>query len=265
MDGNSNYLIDTYKDRLNERNREYEQYYFKNLRKILLGNNITKIGIILNVIILLILFINGQITIGLFIAMTGIMFDGIYSNLESFAGFFRWSAMHINTYNYLDKFFELSDELEEAGNDLPETYDVEFKNVWFRYPGTDKDILKGINFKIKNGEKVSIVGENGGGKSTLIKLLLGLFSPDQGEILIGGKKINEYPLRVRTKIFGPVFQDFSRYSITIKENIGIGHIDEINNKEKIKIAAHKAKADNFIEKYENSYDTLLGNVVLKLN
>lgn len=257
-DGNSNYLINTYKDRLNERNREYEKYYFKNFRKILLGNNITKIGVILNVIILLILFINGQITIGLFIAMTGIMFSGLYSNLESFAGFFRWSGMHINTYNYYDKFFELSDELEEIGNDLPEIYDIEFKNVWFRYPGTEKDILKGLNCKIKSGEKASIVGENGEGKSTLIKLLLGLFSPDKGEILIGGKKINDYPLRVRTKIFGPVFQDFSRYSITIKENIGIGNINEINNTEKIKMAAQKGKADNFIEKFENKYDTLLG-------
>ncbi len=59
----------------------------------------------------------------------------------------------------------------------------------------------------------------------MMKLLLGLFSPDKGEILIGGKKLNDYPISVRTKIFGPVFQDFPKYSITIKENIGIGGID----------------------------------------
>lgn len=256
--GNSDYLIDTYKNRLSERNRDYERYYFKNLRMILLGGNITKIGSIVNVIILLVLFINGQMTVGLFIAMTGLMFGGIYDNLESFAGFFKWSGMHINNYNFYDKFFKLSDESEGTETDLPESFDIEFKDVWFRYPGTEKDILKGLSFKINNGEKASIVGENGEGKSTMIKLLLGLFTPDRGEILVGGKNLDEYPLSVRTKIFGPVFQDFSRYSITLKENIGVGDVDEIENDEKIKTAARKGKADEFAEKSEKNYDTLLG-------
>jgi len=256
--GNYDYLIDTYKSRLNERNRDYERYYFKNIRKILLGGNITKIGSIANVIILLVLFVNGQMSVGLFIAMTGLMFGGIYGNLEGVAGFFKWSGFHINSYEFYDKFFDLSDESEGTEIDLPESFDIEFKDVWFKYPGTEKDILKGLTFKIKNGEKASIVGENGEGKSTMIKLLLGLFSPDKGEILVGGKKLDDYPLSVRTKIFGPIFQDFPRYSISLKENIGIGKIDEIDNDEKIKSAAKKGKADEFAEKFEKSYDTLLG-------
>jgi ATP-binding cassette subfamily B protein len=256
--GNSDYLIDTYKNRLNERNRDYERYYFKNLRKILLGGNITKLGSIANVIILLVLFVNGQMSIGLFIAMTGLMFGEIYGNLEGVAGFFKWSGMHINSYDFYDKFFNLSDESEGTQTDLPESFDIEFKDVWFRYPGTEKDILKGLSFKINNGEKASIVGENGEGKSTMIKLLLGLFYPDSGEILVGGNKLDDYPLSVRTKIFGPVFQDFPRYSITLKENIGIGDIDEVENNEKITAAAKKGKADEFAEKFENNYDTLLG-------
>ncbi|MCL2775641.1 MAG: ABC transporter ATP-binding protein/permease [Oscillospiraceae bacterium] len=256
--GNADYLIDEYKNRLNERNKDYERYYFKNLRMILLGGNITKLGSIINVIILLILFINGQVTIGLFIAMTGLMLGGVYGNLEGIAGFFKWSGFHINSYDYYDKFFKLSDESDGAETDLPKSFDIEFKDVWFKYPGTEKDILKGLTFKIQNGEKASIVGENGEGKSTMIKLLLGLFSPDKGEILVGGKKLDEYPLSVRTKIFGPVFQDFQRYSITLKENIGIGDIDGIDNEDKIKAAAKKGKADEFAEKFEKGYDTLLG-------
>ena len=256
--GNYDYLIDTYKDRLNERNRDYERYYFKNIRKILLGGNITKIGSIANVIILLVLFVTGQMSVGLFITMTSLMFGGIYGNLEGVAGFFKWSGFHINSYDYYDKFFKLSDEAEGTEKDLPVSFDIEFKDVWFRYPGTEKDILKGLTFKIKDGEKASIVGENGEGKSTMIKLLLGLFSPDKGEILVGGKKLDDYPLSVRTKIFGPVFQDFPRYSITLKENIGIGDIDEIDKDDKIKVAAMKGKADEFTEKFEKSYDTLLG-------
>jgi len=259
--GNAGYLINTYKSRLNERNRDYERYYFKNIRKILLGGNLTKFASIGNAIILLLMFINGQITVGLFIAVTGLIFDRIYDGWQGLNGcafIFKWAPFHINTYDYYDKFFKLSDEPEGAETELPESFDIEFKDVWFKYPGTEKDILKGLTLNIKNGEKASIVGENGEGKTTMIKLLLGLFSPDKGEIFVGGKNLDEYPLNVRTKIFGPVFQDFPRYSITLKENIGIGGIEEIDNDEKIKEAAVKGKADEFTEKFENKYDTLLG-------
>lgn len=256
--GTADYLIDTYKNRLNERNRDYESYFFKNLRKILLGGNITKIASFVNAIILLILFIKGQLSIGLFIAMTGLMFQGIYGILGGCAFIFKWAPFHINSYDYYDKFFQLSDEAEGTETNLPEKFDIEFRDVWFRYPGTEIDILKGLTFKIENGEKASIVGENGEGKSTLIKLLLGLFSPDKGEILIGGKRLEDYPLSVRTKIFGPVFQDFSRFSITLKENIGIGDIDEISNEDKLTMAAKKGKADGFAKEFDEGYDTLLG-------
>lgn len=256
--GSSDYLIDTYKARLNERNRDYERYYFKNLRKIMFGGNITKIAALLNVVLLLILFGNRYLSIGLFAAMTNVMLGDVYSNLNSLAGFFKWSGMHINTYDYYDKFFALSDEPEGTESVLPKTFDIEFRNVWFRYPGTKKDILKGLSFHIRNGEKASVVGENGEGKSTMIKLLLGLFTPDKGEILVGGKNLAEYPLHLRTKIFGSVFQDFSRYSITVRENIGVGDIDSLSQEEKIKTAARKGKVDTFAEKLQSGYDTLLG-------
>lgn len=256
--GNAGHLIGQYRQRLKERNQEYERYFFKNIRKILLGGNITKIGSIINVVILLLLFVNGQITVGLFIAVTSVMFSEVYDRLMGIAGFFRWSGMHINTYEYYDKFFGLSDEPEGRETRLPESYDIEFRDVWFRYPGTEKDILKGLSFRIKEGERGSIVGENGEGKSTMIKLLLGLFGPDRGEILVGGKNLNEYPLEVRTKMFAPVFQDFSRYSITIGENIGVGDVENMKDEGKIRAAAEKGKVDIFAEKLEGGYDTLLG-------
>jgi ATP-binding cassette subfamily B protein len=75
---------------------------------------------------------------------------------------------------------------------MPEKCIIEFDDVYFTYPGSDNPVLKGLSFKVNHGEKVSIVGENGEGKSTMIKLLLGLFSPDSGEILVGGKKLGDY-------------------------------------------------------------------------
>lgn len=256
--GNYDYLIDTYQARLNERNRDYERYYFKNLRKILLGGNIVKFGAIANAIILLVLFVNGQISVGLFISITSLVFGELYGNLNNVGGFFKWSGFHINSYEYYDRFFNLSDEAEGTEKELPAKFDIEFRDVWFKYPGTERYILKGLTFKINQGEKASIVGENGEGKTTMIKLLLGLFTPDQGEILVGGKNLNDYPLSIRTKIFGPVFQDFTRFSITLKENIGIGDIDSIANEEKIKQAAIKGKVHDFATNYEKEFDTLLG-------
>ena len=256
--GSAGYLINTYRERLNERNRDYERYFFKNLRNVLLGGNLCKIAAIGNAIILLFLFLNGQITVGLFIAISGLLFGSIYGDLSHSVFIFRWAPFHINSYDFYDKFFRLSDEPEGTQTQLPETFDIEFKDVWFRYPGTDRDILKGLTFKINNGEKASIVGENGEGKSTMIKLLLGLFTQDRGEILIGGKKLDEYPINIRTKIFGAVLQDFPRYSIPLKENIGIGNVDEIEDGEKIKEAAVKGRADGFARKFDKGYDTLLG-------
>ncbi len=254
----ADYLINTYQKRLNERNRDYETYYFKNLRKVLLGSNFTKIGSVLNAILLLVLFAQGQITIGVFVSMTSLMFAEIYWKLTSFASFFRISGFHIKTFEAYDKFFALSEDEEGTEANLPEHYDIEFKDVWFKYPGTEKYILKGLTFKIKNGEKVSLVGENGEGKSTMIKLLLGLFTPDKGEIFIGGKKLTDYPASVRAKVFGPIFQDFPRYSISIKENIGVGNVEEMENLDKIKVAAVKGKVDGFVTLFEKEYDTLLG-------
>lgn len=92
----------------------------------------------------LILFVTGRITVGLFIAMTSLMFGRIYLDLEMFAGFIKWSGFHVNTYEYYDKFLNLSNESEGTEKELPASFDIEFRDVWFRYPGTDKYILKGL-------------------------------------------------------------------------------------------------------------------------
>jgi ATP-binding cassette subfamily B protein len=256
--GNADHLIDTYAGRLNERNRDYERYYFKHLRNMLFGGNISKFSAIANVILLLVLFIRGEMTVGLFIAMSSLMYREIYDQLDGVTGFFKWSGYHINTWEYKDKFLALSDEPEGTSADMPESLDIEFRDVWFRYPGTDRDILKGLTFTVRDGEKASIVGENGEGKSTMIKLLLGLYTPDRGEIRIGGRNLADFPPHMRAKLFGAVFQDFPRYSITLKENIGIGDIDTIGEEAKIREAARKGNVDAFADTLSKGYDTLLG-------
>jgi ATP-binding cassette subfamily B protein len=254
----SDYLIDTYRTRLNERNKDYEKYYLKHLKRHFTKYNITKIAPIANVLLLLYLYLNGQMNIGIFIALSLMMFGSVYMNLNGSTIFFRASGYHLNFFDYYDKYFNLSED--EAGNEteLPKSFDIEFRDVWFKYPGTEKDILKGLSFHIKNNERVSFVGANGEGKSTMIKLLLGLFTPDSGEILVGGRSLYAYSNTMRTKIFGPVFQDFVKYSISLKENIGIGDIDKLSDEKALQNAMNKGKVNEFLEKLENKENTLLG-------
>ena len=256
--GASGYLIDTYKTRLNARNREYEKFYFKYLKRQFTTYNMTKVGTIANVIILLILFMHGQMSVGLFISLTLLLFGDMYSSLNGCMIFFRASGYHINFFDYYHKYFDLSDDQQGETEILPSKHDIEFRDVWFRYPNTGRDILKGLSFKISDGEKVSIVGKNGEGKTTMVKLLLGLFTPDRGQILIDGKSLFQYSAKARSRIFGTVFQDFVRYSISVKENVALGDIDAIDNQEVLDNAIKKAKADAFINDLPGKENTLLG-------
>jgi len=96
---------------------------------------------------------------------------------------------------------------------------IEFKNVWFRYPNTEEYILKNLNLKIHDGTKTVIVGENGAGKTTLIKLLLRMYKPTKGEILINGVNINQFGFKDYMKHISAVFQDFQIFNYSLLENI----------------------------------------------
>ena len=98
---------------------------------------------------------------------------------------------------------------------------IEFKNVSFKYPLAEEYVLKNINITIHGGEHLAIVGLNGAGKTTFIKLLCRLYKPTEGEILLNGVNINEYDFDEYAHLFSPVFQDFSIFAFTVKENIAL--------------------------------------------
>ena len=115
------------------------------------------------------------------------------------------------------KFYSTSGNLKALPKN--ETLEVEFKDVSFKYPNTDKYVIKNLNFKIHKGEKIAIVGENGAGKSTIIKLITGLFKPTSGQILINGIDISLFNMTEYRKMFGVVFQEVNVYSGSIIENV----------------------------------------------
>jgi ATP-binding cassette subfamily B protein len=139
--------------------------------------------------------------------------------------------------------------------------EIEFRNVSFTYAGKDPETeaaLKNVSFTIQAGEAVALVGRNGAGKTTIVKLLTRLYDPDEGEILIGGRNIKEYDLEELREKVGVIFQDYVTYFMNARENIGVGRIAEIENQALVRSAAQKSGANTVIDKLPEGYETMLG-------
>jgi ATP-binding cassette, subfamily B, bacterial len=134
---------------------------------------------------------------------------------------------------------------------------IEFVDVFFKYFNTDRYVLEKINFKIHAGETVAFVGLNGAGKTTLVKLLMRLYDPTEGTILLDGKDLREYDPRSIYDLFGVVFQDYSKMAMTIEESICAGDMSSPIDEERMKVAAAKCGVDGLIEEYPEKYKTFL--------
>jgi len=140
----------------------------------------------------------------------------------------------------------------------PIAHGIEFRHVSFRYPGSDADVLRDINLHIRPGERIALVGLNGAGKTTLIKLLTRLYDPTEGEVLLDGVDLRAYDLTSLHQRFGVIFQDFVRYQFTVRENIGFGQVDALDDRARIQVAADRGGASSIIENLPQGYETMLG-------
>ncbi len=141
---------------------------------------------------------------------------------------------------------------------LPLQTGIEFRNVSFKYPDSDRLILDSVSFTIEPQQTVALVGENGAGKTTIVKLLSRLYEPSSGEILIDGIDITKIDPAVWRLQMAVVFQDYCRFQLNVHENIGIGNLKELNNKEAVKAAAELGGAAPVVAKLPRGYDTILG-------
>ena len=166
---------------------------------------------------------------------------------------------------FMANFFEflcLEPRMKIAGHtrklSVPLRGGIDFREVGFRYPDSEEWALRGVNLAIRPGEKIALVGHNGAGKTTLIKLLSRLYDPTEGSILIDGIDIRDLdPLELQQRI-GVIFQDFVRYHLPVRENIGFGQIDAMGDIERITAAARKSGAQAVVEELPNGYETMLG-------
>ncbi len=138
------------------------------------------------------------------------------------------------------------------------TRGIEFHDVSYTYPGRAEPALDGVSFTIVPGETVALVGRNGAGKTTIVKLLTRLYDPDSGQILIDGVDIREYdPAALRREI-GVIFQDYVTYFLSARENIGVGRLEEADDLARIEAAAAQSGADGVVTRLPRGYDTTLG-------
>ncbi len=159
-------------------------------------------------------------------------------------------------------FFEMKPKVESRANGVrvprPVQRGFEFRNVSFVYPGTTRRILSDFNFTLAPGQRVALIGENGQGKTTVVKLITRLYDPTEGEILLDGVDLREYDLVDLHSEIGVIFQDFMRYEMTARENITIGRVEVPHTNEEIEFAAEKSLASTVVEKLKGGYDQMLG-------
>jgi len=138
---------------------------------------------------------------------------------------------------------------------------IEFRGVSFTYPGTEEPVLRDLNLFLKAGECIALVGLNGAGKTTLVKLLTRLYEPTEGHILLDGIPLEDYDLQDVRRHMSVIFQDFMQYPMTVRENVGFGSIEDLENEERIKRAAQLSGASQMIEtELPQQYETVLGRM-----
>lgn len=195
-------------------------------------------------------------------------YTGVVTNFQSgLGGLLRNANQIFESSLYVKSIFEVLDSknlIKESENPVKLTSKgalvVEFKDVDFAYPGSDKKILRHFSMAINPGEKIAFVGENGAGKSTIIKLLARFYDVDKGDILIDGYNIKDLDLTDWYYHLGVLFQDFNRYEHTVKENIYFGKVHEEMNMEKIIEAATSSGAHKFVKDYKKGYEQILGKM-----
>jgi ATP-binding cassette subfamily B protein len=210
--------------------------------------------------------LHGEFSIGTLVFLSG-SFSQLNGYLQQILiGFTQIAGQSL----YLDdlfSFFEIKPTILDPKHPkpfpLPVRQGIVFENVGFRYPGSENWAVRNLSFTVPAGETLALVGENGAGKTTIVKLMTRLYDPDEGRITLDGIDLKDFSTTdLRTHI-GVIFQDFLRYSFTASDNIGVGRIEVAGDRARIVSAAEQSLADPVIKKLPGGYDQMLGRTFLK--
>jgi ATP-binding cassette subfamily B protein len=223
--------------------------------------NISTIVTTVTYIYVALLAIAGRLTVGhlsFYTQAASQVQNSIQSILSGFSGMYEHNLYLNNLYELMAK--EPSMKRPPQPTTVPETLrgEIRFDHVTFAYPGADANALTDLSFTVEAGETLAVVGRNGAGKTTLFKLICRLYDPKEGRILIDGIDIRDFePDELRRQI-GAMFQDYVDYQATAAENIGLGNVPEIADREAVISASQQAGSDELISRLPAGYDTALG-------
>ncbi len=203
----------------------------------------------------------GALSIGTLVMLAGAI-SGASTNIQQlFSTFSQIADQALFMADLLD-FFAMRPKVVSKPNALcvprPISGGFEFRDVSFCYPGSSRLVLDNINFRIRPSERIALVGENGQGKTTIVKLLTRLYEVTSGQILLNGVDIREYDLEDLWREIGVIFQDFVRYEMTAGRNIGFGRIEHCDDEVRIRAAAQKSFAEQVIRKLPRGLRQTLG-------
>jgi len=206
--------------------------------------------------------VQGRISIGTLTFLSGAILQAS-SNLQQIFSTLSGIADQALFLSDLLTFFRMQPTIRSKPNALPAPRPIkqgfEFQNVSFQYPGnSDHLVLDRLSFQLEPGERVALVGENGQGKTTIVKLITRLYDPTHGRILLDGVDLRDYELVDLYREIGVIFQDFFRYEMTARENLAVGRIESAPDLPALRMAAEKSLADRVIDKLPRLYDQMLG-------
>ncbi|MGE0443811.1 MAG: ABC transporter ATP-binding protein [Vicinamibacterales bacterium] len=205
--------------------------------------------------------VNGELTWGSLQLLAGAIggaSNGIQSVFATFSGIADQSLFLTD----LVEFFKVRPAIASKPDAIPAPRPMRdgivFENVSFAYPGNRRLVLDRLNLRMEVGERIALVGANGQGKTTIVKLLTRLYDPSEGRILLDGVDLRDYRVEELHREIGVIFQDFMRYDMTARQNIATGRIEAEGSDRDIELAARKSLANEVIARLPNGYDQLLG-------
>ena len=203
----------------------------------------------------------GGLTLGTFTFLTG-SFARSRSAIEQVLSSFQDISDEALYVKDLFDFFELEPAIQSRAGALmaprPIRGGFEFRDVAFGYPGSDRTVVRNLSFRLDAGEKIALIGENGAGKTTIVKLLARLYDPVAGSILLDGIDLRDYSVEDLRREIGVIFQDYMRYDMTARDNIAFGKIEAQADQAMVEQASYKSLADTVVKRLGKGYEQMLG-------
>jgi ATP-binding cassette subfamily B protein len=205
--------------------------------------------------------LQGRISIGYLQFLVGAI-GGTSSQIASIFSTFSSIADQSLFLTDLIEFFAMKPRIHTAAHAIPAPRPIqegfEFQKVCFHYPGVDRLVLKDLDLRLEPGERIALVGANGQGKTTLVKLITRLYDPTHGRILLDGIDLREYDIDSLQREIGVIFQDFVRFDMPARSNIGVGRLEYMDKESRVREAARKSRADEILRKLPGDLDQMLG-------